>query len=352
MAVNDDLLSLQLAHGTYVQRYGTGLARRVLKLLTETESDLKRQIAARLANMTERGYDRGPVTTKRIETLIGVISETRAAGYAALESALTAELVEFVAHEADIQTRMLKEIIPIPRGINAPGLQLLKSIVIARPMQGRVLRQWVGDLDAAEKKAIRSAVNIGMTEGESIPNIVKRVGDRLDLSKSQTTAIVRTAVNHVSNHAIQAVATANDDLVKSVKWSAALDHKTCPICGGRDGKVYPVDSGPRPPAHIVCRCRITYVLKSWQELGLKDPPIGVRASMNGDVPADTNYGDWLRKQPRDFVKDTLGPSKAKLFLDGKLPIDRFVDRQGGELNLAQLSARESEAWIKAFGRVA
>lgn len=354
MAVNDDLLDASLAHATYVQRFGTGLARRILTLLEEADTDLKAQIAARLVVTTERGYDPGPVTTARLETLLGTITETRAAGYTALQTALTVELVEFAAYEGDFQRRMVERIIPIPKGINAPPRQLLTSIVTSRPMQGRTLRQWMGDLEAAERKAIRSAITIGMVEGESIPNIVKRVGDRVDLSRRQVTAIVQTAVNHVSNHARQAVAESNQDIVKAIQWHATLDGRTCPICGGRDGNTYPLESGPRPPAHISCRCTILTVLKSWQEMGLeaKDVPVGVRSSMNGDVPADMRYGDWLRKQPKAFVSDTLGPSRAKLFLDGKLPIDRFTDRRGGELTLAELKERESAAWAKAFGAAA
>jgi len=70
--------------------------------------------------------------------------------------------------------------------------------------------------------------------------------------------------------------------------------------------------------------------------------------MDGDEPGNITYGQWLKKQPRGFVEDTLGPTRAKLFLDGKLPIDRFTDRRGGELTLDQLKDRDSAAWRKAF----
>lgn len=349
MSANDDLLDAQLAHATYTQRFGTGLAKRVLKLLEEAEKDLKEQVAGRLATMTERGYDPGPVTTARIEALFETVATTRAAGYVALQSSAVSELIEFAAHEVDFQKRLLERVLPFPREVFVPPRQLIASIVTARPMQGRVLRQWMGDLEAAERTAIRSALNIGMAEGESIPNIVKRIGDRVDLSRRQVTAIVQTATNYVSNQARDAVAKENADLVKKMQWHATLDGKTCQECGGLDGKLFPVESGRRPPAHISCRCTIIYTLKSWQELGLKDPGPGVRVSMNGDEPGDISYGKWLRKQPKAFVADTLGPTRAKLFLDGKLPMDRFTDRRGGELTLAELKERESGAWRKAFG---
>ena len=347
---NEELLSAQLAHATYTQRYGAGLARRVLKLLGDSEKDLKQQITDRLGKITERGFDRGPVTTKRLNSLYEVISETRKTGFDNLQKALKSDLLDFADHESDFQRRVLEQVVPIPRGFNAPSRELLRSIVVSRPFQGRVLRQWVGDLADTDRKALLSAINIGLVEGESIPNIVKRVGDRLGITQAQATAIVRTAVNHVSNHAANEVAKANSDINKGVKWVSTLDGRTTALCRARDGKVYPLDSGPRPPGHFNCRSRIVPVLKSWQQLGLKgdDLPVGVRASMNGDVPGDITYGEWLRKQPRAFVFETLGRKKGQLFLDGDLAIDRFVDRAGAELSLVQLRARESAAWSKAF----
>jgi SPP1 gp7 family putative phage head morphogenesis protein len=349
---NDELLDRQLVHATYTQRYGTGLARRVLRVLGDAEADLRGQIEARLGKIAERGFDLGPTTTKRLESLLNVISATRKEGFANLHTALKTDLLDFVDHESDFQRRVLESVIPVPTGVNAPSRELLRSIVVARPFQGRVLRQWVGDLENAERKAIRSAINIGMVEGESIPNITGRITDRFNQTQTQATAIVRTAVNHVSNHARDAVAQENQDVIKGVQWLSTLDGRTSAVCRARDKKVFPVDSGPRPPAHFNCRSTITYVLKSWQEMGLEgdDLPVGVRASMNGDVPADLSYGDWLRKQPRAFVFDTLGRTKGQLFLDGNLKIERFIDRNGGELTLDQLKAREAKAWAKAFNQ--
>jgi hypothetical protein len=71
-----------------------------------------------------------------------------------------------------------------------------------------------------------------------------------------------------------------------------------------------------------------------------------RASMNGQVPAEMNYDQWLRKQPVSFQNEVLGIKKGQLFRAG-LKMDRFVDRQGNELNLSQLRERESAAWAKS-----
>lgn len=46
--------------------------------------------------------------------------------------------------------------------------------------------------------------------------------------------------------------------VENVMWIAADDEKTCPTCGGRDGKIYEMLKIPEKP-HYGCRCRIVPV---------------------------------------------------------------------------------------------
>lgn len=46
--------------------------------------------------------------------------------------------------------------------------------------------------------------------------------------------------------------------VKKVRWDAADDEKTCPTCGGRDGKIYDILKVP-PKPHYGCRCQLVFV---------------------------------------------------------------------------------------------
>lgn len=48
--------------------------------------------------------------------------------------------------------------------------------------------------------------------------------------------------------------------VEEVKWVAADDEKTCPICNGRDGKIYKLLNIPEKP-HYGCRCYVIPVKK-------------------------------------------------------------------------------------------
>ena len=120
----------------------------------------------------------------------------------------------------------------------------------------------------------------------------------------------------------------------------------CPVCGPLDGKVFDLGQGQRPPAHPNCRCTAVPVLKSWDEIiGRKvDPskiPVGTRASMDGQVPADLTFNQWLKQQPLDGIADVLGSKKAaRLFKAGELKLDQFSTATGKPLSLKQVMALE------------
>ena len=74
---------------------------------------------------------------------------------------------------------------------------------------------------------------------------------------------------------------------------------------------------------------------------------GTRASIDGQVSADLNYNDWLKKQSKAFQVDVLGKDKAKLFRDGGITMDKFVNDRGQALTLAELKTKYPTAWDKA-----
>jgi len=121
------------------------------------------------------------------------------------------------------------------------------------------------------------------------------------------------------------------------------------ICQARDGMVFPVDSGPRPPAHIGCRSSTTPILRSAREMGisLPDAPPSTRASLDGQVPATTTYGEWLRARPAAEQDEILGVTKGRLFRAGGVDVRDFVDTRGKVYTLAELRTRDEAAFARA-----
>ena len=68
--LNDDLLGRAITHQIQIQRYGEGVADRIVNLLEESEADLVAKLRKRLDKIEARGFDLGPATTQRIRDLI------------------------------------------------------------------------------------------------------------------------------------------------------------------------------------------------------------------------------------------------------------------------------------------
>ena len=72
-----------------------------------------------------------------------------------------------------------------------------------------------------------------------------------------------------------------------------------------------------------------------------------RASMDGQVPADQTYGQWLKKQSAERQDDILGKTRGALFRKGGLEFDRFYNDKGRYLTLDELRQRDAAAFDKA-----
>jgi SPP1 gp7 family putative phage head morphogenesis protein len=258
--------------------------------------------------------------------------------YRELHTGLKAELIDIAVYESWFQQRMLASVTTLrPEIFDVPARQMLVSAVTSRPFQGRLLREWVDGLDAGRFARLRDAIRIGVVEGESIDQIVRRVrGTRvlrfkdgiLDISRRSAEAVVRTAVNHTATHARSLMYAENADVVESWQFVAVLDSRTTEICMGLDGQVFPVGEGPEPPRHINCRSTTVPVLK-------------------GEKPAERQtYGSWLKRQSAATQDEILGSTKARLFRSGGLSVDRFAN-DNRAFTIAELKHREAAAFKRA-----
>jgi SPP1 gp7 family putative phage head morphogenesis protein len=357
VAQRSESVSQQLAHilvrrQVYLQRYANHIAREIAKLLGKSDD----RILERLKTLDD-GF-----TKARATAVLAAIRELTAVAYRNSGELLRKELTALAVAERDFGLAALKAVYPIRVSWTAPTVTALRTVINARPFQGRVLREWSAELARAKVKRVTQAVRIGWVEGQTVPELTKSVKALLDIDARGAQAVARTAVSFVSNAARDELFRSNDDLIKGVRWVSTLDGRTTPICIARDGEEYPVDSGPRPPAHYGCRSTTVPVTKSWEELGMKsaDPekpmarpsitdsrkvaniPKSERDSLIGTVQ-DQTYAEWLADQSRDFQDDVLGAERAEVFRRGALPIDKFVNDTGTWLNLEQLREREARA---------
>lgn len=348
MAVSDDILDALTAHEIGLQRLSNATVRKMLALLSRSDA----RIVERLLR-----EDISALSRARQEALLADIRRIVSSAYEDATGQLQIELRRLAEYEGQYQLDMFRHVVPVRLDFISPSADQLWAAVNSRPFQGKLLKDWFTELDAGAFTRLRNVIRAAIVEGRTIDQVVREVrGTRaqgyqdgiLQVNRRAAEATARTAIAHTANAARDRLYQANVTLVKAVQWVSVLDGRTSAVCRARDGTVYPVDKGPRPPAHPNCRSSTVPVLKSLREMGIKgDLPASTRASMNGQVAADLTYDDWLRKQPRAFQDEVMGKAKGDLFRAG-LTQDRFVSRAGMEYTLDELKQREAATWAKAF----
>lgn len=355
MTANETLVDLAVRHQLLLTRLQSHESAHLLGFILEMHDDLTDKLQARLKRVRLRGYDRGPQTTKRLKLLLAGMEELTEAMHERAYNALLPRLVEIGRDEMKHAAGSLLRSSPVKLDLVMPHARTLTDIALSEPMNGLQLRGWFDTLTRSQVEGVDQAVRLGIAEGETTDQIVRRVAGNhrvrrgtgvLGRARRQAAAIVRTSVNHVATRTRDKVYERNASVVKGVRIVATLDTRTSDICQARDGRVFPVDKGPRPPFHINCRTTTVPVLKSWREMGidLQEAPEGTRASMNGQVPAKLTYGSWLRTQAASIQDEALGATRGRLFRQGKMDVTRFVDRQGRTLTLDELRRREADVF--------
>ncbi len=353
MTVNNALLDEQVNHNIDLQIYGNGVVNRLIKILNKVDADLFAQLTAKLETLPASSF-----TVERLDLLLSSVRTLNAQVYSEVSTELNNDLKALVEYEAGYQLALFQNTIPVQISFASVNIEQAYAAALARPFQGKLLREWMAGLEADRAAKIRDAVRIGYVENETLTQIKQRIrGTRalnysdglLQISRNNTETIVRTALNHYSNFAKERFYEANESVIKGLRWTSTLDARTSSICQARDGKIYPLDSGARPPAHMNCRSIMVAVTKSWKELGIDEQelPASTRASMDGQVPDSLTYQTWLEKQSTARQTEILGVTKAKLFNEGGLTLDRFVNNKGHTYTLEELRKRDALAFSKA-----
>jgi SPP1 gp7 family putative phage head morphogenesis protein len=306
----------------------------------------------------------------RLNVLANALKKLRDTAFEDANKVWDDSMVGLAQAEPEYLDQHLKKISPVQLDTVLPDPALLATIVSTQPMQGRVLSDWAAGIQEMDLQRIMDAVRIGMAQGETSDQIVRRVvGSRaldgadgvLQMTRNDIASVTQTAVSTFANEARQHYFDANDDIFSKEQWVATLDDATCIECGDLDGEVFDIGEGPQSPLHFNCRCVRVPVIDGGaigsrpsnaafaDELdGLSKADRSARIKeLVGSVPTTVKYSDWLASQTEAFQEHVLGPTRAALFRDGNLPLSKFVNTRGDRFNLEQLRALEPEAFRAA-----
>lgn len=353
---NEQILDRTISHQVDFQGYSNNVTRRMIALLNRVDADLSGRI--------REAAERGAGNIERLEILLSSVRSLNMEAYQSVDRELTQELRDLTAEEIDWQDATFKQAVGQAAAAQisfaAVSPQQVHAAAMARPFQGRLLREWMDSLEADRARRVRDTIRQGFISGETPDQITRTLrGTRaagyadglLETDRRHLRSVVNTALGHTANFARDRYLQANSDIIKGIKWVSTLDSKTTlEFCVPRDGLLYTVDHQPighnfswgaGPGAiHWNCRSSSVPVLESAEELGLTDIPPETRASIDGQVPADTSFGDWLKRQSRGRVEDVLGKERADIYFAQGKTIDRFYNRAGRLKTLEQL--RQSE----------
>ena len=246
------------------------------------------------------------------------------------------------------------------------SLTAAKGSVITLP-SGEVIEKAFRGIASSQADFISREIRVGITQGESMSKIAKRLRGRLQfganqemtaraqslaggtgmkLANNQVRTIVRTSVNQVQTMANQSVYAANQDITKKYEYVATLDARTTALCGSLDGKKFRYGEGPEPPQHFNCRSTTVPIIDD-EDLRRRFPD--TRPSEVGRVPQDLSYPDWLKRNP-NMQTQALG-NKKRFFnylinTKNKSPRDalrQILRDDGTELSLTDLIKKYPKA---------
>jgi SPP1 gp7 family putative phage head morphogenesis protein len=338
-SANTQLRDKTIAHEIYLQRMYGGTTKDIMKLLKEVEKDLVAKL--RVMDMNSEW------SIARIDAQLQSVRAIMSEGYSLIGKELTQQMKDAAEYEQEWQIKAIDDSTPVVLDMVAVAPVTLFAAIESKPLQGKLIKEWIDKLDQDSYTRIQDAVRIGLVEGQSYSDVVKRItGTKAlqytdginSLNARQTQALVSTAMSHATNVASEEFYKANDDLIKGWQFLATLDFKTTTLCKSYDGQKFDLGKGPYPPVHVRCRSSTVPVLKSWKEMGMKDPPPGTRSSLDGQISETINYDEWLRKQSHEKQDEALGKGKAEIFRSG-VKLERFVEN-GKELTLEQLKKIE------------
>lgn len=346
--VNDILLDLALEHQVSIERLKSSEVKKALDLLAELDEELLAKINARVARLgpvEKQLFGAGRFTTERLERLRRALREVADRSYDLLIGRMRETLDGAARQVAEFERQSLqKTISPVIKGsfetATVSGNQL-RSVVRQTPIEGQVLAPFVREWSRRKRDAVAQEIRKGVVAAETVDQITQRV-KRLALlpARARVETIVRTATQAITSAAREEVWRANERVIKKIRWTATLDTRTCVICASLDGKLFDLDEGRRPPAHPNCRC-VTVAVTTASNVP------GERASAFGPVPKDITFEEFLKQRGAAFQDDVLGPTKAKLFRQGKLKLNDFVDKSGRPFDLDDLARRFGEAFRRA-----
>lgn len=354
VSVNEALIDLYMERAIDLLRLEAGTREAVFDILEQLEKD----VVGLVASIDPTAPARLRYQRDRLTKLLDAVREAIRAAYRGADVLLAQEIREIADIESTWTGRAINAALQIDFVDAGLSREYLRTLVGDLLIQGAPSSDWWSRQAAGLAERFADAMRRGLAIGESNIDLIKRVrGPQglMNLSRTSAERLVRASTQTVANAAREAMYASNTDIIKALQWHATIDLRTSAWCYVRDGKLYSPTKEHKPIDHDIpwlegpgklhwgCRSTSVPVLKSWRDLGIDEDevPETTRASMDGQVPAQQTFEEWLRKQSVARQNKLLGVSKAELWRRGKLTFRDLLDQDGRPLSTEELRAKAS-----------
>lgn len=396
MSANSDVITAQNAiaaaisqHVSYQYRASTAVVNSLSDEIDELAEKLAKDLLHRLDNISQtemQNFLVGRYNTTRLQGLRDQIDDYATGLATALSSNWTDTAIVLAGYEATYIAELLGKVISDLPSIKFTDKNVYRAAMDAplsggAPYGGRLVDTLLQDFSEPKRQAIYAAIRAGVVAGETNSDIVKTIRGTKALNyqdglvyqaKMDAERLVRTARSHISNQAYSQVY--DNFEVDEVVDFATLDGRTSKYCAIIDGRRHKVGSRhPMPPYHIHCRTvqipafdddaigtrPFVRALKvrgrdgerSFRSIGNMTENQRDKAGLEiGRVNAKTDYGKWFANQDAEFKREWLGPTRYKLYTQGKYQLERFVDPlTGRQYSIDELRMRDADTFRQIFG---
>ena len=354
----NQLVEQATRHAAHLERLKSGEVKKFAAYLKRMERGIRTELAG--GELTE-------FTTARLERLLQSVRGVMRVEMDQFRREWRRMVTDLAEYEAGFEARSLGQVVAY--NFTLPSADQLAVAVFSNPLQvagldgGSLLDEFYDGWSDREIRRVSNTIRRGFAQGQTTGQVIRAIrgsapmrytDGALALTDRAMATMVRTALQHAAVQAREQTWNRNADIVRGVRWVSTLDSRTSVQCRTLDGEVFPVGSGPRPPAHPGCRSSTVASLDERFAILEKGGTRRARDPKTGEVTtakADTTYYGWLKRQPAKVQDSIIGPARGKLLRNGGLTADRFAELQLGRnfepLTLAEMRALEPAAFEKA-----
>lgn len=177
--------------------------------------------------------------------------------------------------------------------------------ILATPWAGSEFssRIWA-DKDKLTRELMQT-LSRGFVRGDSLGRMTKEFAQRMGVSESRAATLIHTESAHMAAEAAEQGY--RETGVKSYRFEAALDLKTCAVCGALDQREFPLaehETGINyPPLHPRCRCTTVPVteFRISSKRAARNPATGKTEY----VEKGMTYEEWWKKYVENAEENAI-----------------------------------------------